>query len=945
MALRLVAFSLASGALAVLLELALHGGGAPAPGPKAAPAAARPAVRPAAPPLAPAVAGAAPGAPQAAGAAARVPGAPLFAMKAKAHARHSRTVRLNDPPEPGCRPAEAALRALERHEAELGPAGWVRELALRDVRRTPSASIVRFQQESKGMPVLGGGAIVAVGPSGGVTYASVRVLPGLPEGASTVPVASADEARASAAAEFDVEDGVESREPDLFVVQDEPEGTLAWVVPVTTAVPFGSFLVDVDAGTADVIRSRDVLKTATGRGRVFRPNPVASTGDTSLRDRFDRSSAVLEGAEVDVDLEELDGSGLLRGPLADVSAGDGTERVTRGDLQFNFTRSEPGFEQTMVYYYLHLALAYAGTIGRPNPLERTLIAEARFARGGEEELNAFFDPATGKVHFGTQGVDLAEDATVILHELGHALQDAAASTPALPFGATHEGGSMGEGFGDYWAVSVLSEFIAHEPRFIGHWVTYGDLDLPFGDAFFKATHRRVDSDKVWPRDADPGRDIHLDGEIWSAALFEIRNILGRDDANRLVLDSHYRLQPDAGFQEGSQALLDANQSLFGGAREEELKAILMRRGLFDPEGTSAGDDELEDNDTPLEATYVLIEGDGVRADGLVCRDDDWYWIPVEVGKVLHLGIRFVHQNGDLDLGLAVLDPASLQLLAVAESATEGDIEEILADTGGLLQALADDDGIVHFFALVRPFQGAANDYDFAVLLIDSSQEESVVELAVGDSLEAAAGQDDVDIAQFEAIEAMTLSVQTKKKGKLGAVVEAELRNDDGVVFGFGAGLGSRGTKTKVTLPSTGVYTLLLRGANGSTGDYSLKLKGKAPKLKLKETLSFASDQELAFTDFDALAGSLLVLKAKPKGKNPDGSKLEPVVSIFDGGGNLLGTSGDPGGQKNAVLILAAPVTGTYFAVVSPGSGSSGSGTVTGSVKLPKSKRVLREALE
>ncbi len=67
--------------------------------------------------------------------------------------------------------------------------------------------------------------------------------------------------------------------------------------------------------------------------------------------------------------------------------------------------------------------------------------------------------------------------------------------------------------------------------------------------------------------------------------------------------------------------------------------------------------------------------------------------------------------------------------------------------------------------------------------------------------------------------------------------------------------------------------------------------------------------------------------------------------IFDGDGSLLDTSGDPGGQKFAILNLSAPVTGTYFAVVSPGSGSLGSASVAGSVKLPKSKRVLREALE
>jgi hypothetical protein len=110
-------------------------------------------------------------------------------------------------------------------------------------------------------------------------------------------------------------------------------------------------------------------------------------------------------------------------------------------------------------------------------------------------------------------------------------------------------------------------------------------------------------------------------------------------------------------------------------------------------------------------------------------------------------------------------------------------------------------------------------------------------------------------------------------------------------------------------------------------------------------VTFTNDREYAFTEFDTLAGSRVILKAKAKGKNPDRTLLEPVLSIFDSTGNLLGMSGDPGGQRSAVLNLIAPQTGTYFAVVSPGAGSFGSAVMAGTMKLPKSKRKLQEGLD
>ena len=54
------------------------------------------------------------------------------------------------------------------------------------------------------------------------------------------------------------------------------------------------------------------------------------------------------------------------------------------------------------------------------------------------------------LRFGKGGVDDAEDAEVILHEYGHAIQD----SQSRRLRRSEEAGAIGEGFGDYWAATV-----------------------------------------------------------------------------------------------------------------------------------------------------------------------------------------------------------------------------------------------------------------------------------------------------------------------------------------------------------------------------------------------------------------------------------------------------------------------------------------------------------
>jgi len=170
--------------------------------------------------------------------------------------------------------------------------------------------------------------------------------------------------------------------------------------------------------------------------------------------------------------------------------------------------------------------------------------------------NSFYQPGQDLLLFGAGGVDDGEDAEVILHEYGHAVQDA----QVRGWGSTHEGGSMGEGFGDFLAAAYFARTSDG----------FGDACVMDWDATSYSSDdppclRRMDSDKRYPQDmAD---EVHDDGEIWSAFLWRVRERLGTgavtrsDNAIRLVLTSHELLTPDADFADAVAALRSAAQVL------------------------------------------------------------------------------------------------------------------------------------------------------------------------------------------------------------------------------------------------------------------------------------------------------------------------------------------------------------------------------------------------
>jgi len=90
--------------------------------------------------------------------------------------------------------------------------------------------------------------------------------------------------------------------------------------------------------------------------------------------------------------------------------------------------------------------------------------------------------------------------------------------------------------------------------------------------------RRLDSTKHFP--GDVVNEVHADGEMWSASLFQIRTSLGAARADKLILQAHFLLTSKANFSDGANALVTAAINLgYTAAEVSSVRTILQNRGF------------------------------------------------------------------------------------------------------------------------------------------------------------------------------------------------------------------------------------------------------------------------------------------------------------------------------------------------------------------------------
>jgi len=346
----------------------------------------------------------------------------------------------------------------------------------------------------------------------------------------------------------------------------------AWKVALPLVNPIEDWYVFIDIRTGNVLDIIDALMKASGRGKVFIPNPVVALGDMSLTAESD----IPDRAYSTVVLKELDGSGYLRGTFVDTC--NTPDRAKEQDLIFEYKKHDRRFKEVMAYYHIDEAARYIQGLGFTGLCNKTIKVNVH----GDFVNNSFYNNDTKELTFGTWYIDDAEDADIILHEYGHCILD-----DQVPgFGLTWNSCIIAEGFCDFFAACFYAEANdGFNRECVGDWNGIGNIGDCVG---------RVDSKKHYPEDFMGIESCDRDGEIWSAALWDIYLQMGgasrikakrldaQDNAIRLIIESNFNLDLNSRFEDAADAIIIADKSIYSGANENLIREVLVKRGILFP---------------------------------------------------------------------------------------------------------------------------------------------------------------------------------------------------------------------------------------------------------------------------------------------------------------------------------------------------------------------------
>ncbi len=495
-------------------------------------------------------------------------------------------------------PLTVARRALAAHSAELGLDGSA--FRFESVRRSIVGVHVRGREFRGGVPVETTSTAVHM-VRGRVWQIEARPS-SLPGGPALHPISAAAAGELGLAA---LGIATPYSPPAVARMLTIHAGRLvdAWHVTALSLRPAIAGTAVVDAATGRPIEIRDGRRFADGSATVFDPSPTVSARNPAMRQPgfdeggvdTDLDSAELTAELVGLPLRDLDEGQLpfarLVGPYVDVQA---PLPLLLGPA-FSFTRGDPRFEATMAYAHLDRIQRYFQSLGfrgeagvNAEPQQVIAVIVPGFD-------NSFYQPGNDLMLFGSGGVDDGEDAEIIVHEYGHAVHDA--QVPG--WGQHHEGGSMGEGWGDFLAAAYYARSISKgfQDECVGEWDATSYADPAAGPVCLRLTNEP----KHYPEDMVDPPEVHDDGEIWSAFLWRLRTSLGctpnektkvckkrspaqlaalrTDRVLKLVLTSHEFMSTNADFGDGVAALITAAKALRQTGYAPLIKASARRYGL------------------------------------------------------------------------------------------------------------------------------------------------------------------------------------------------------------------------------------------------------------------------------------------------------------------------------------------------------------------------------
>ena len=318
---------------------------------------------------------------------------------------------------------------------------------------------------------------------------------------------------------------------------------------------------------------------STVTGKVFNPDPLTSsqhfytdiasvTGTDTLH--YDNNNGAdapwMDGQQQTVNFKATfnDSVFTLASPYEILMAYDtGWPHIppaTSTTPQFNFNRSQSGFQDVNAYYHISHHRDYIAGLGF-NCADSLVLIDTH-ALGAD---NSYFAPGNNprRIYYGVGNVPDAEDADVVVHEYSHSLSYNCA--PGSNIGL--ERVSLDEAFGDYNA----GAYSKAQSTFNDEWVFNWDGHNQYWPG------RILNSTGIYP--ANLGGNIYLNGEMWSAVLFSLNGDIGRGVTDSIIYQTHYSYAQNITMADAAILLIDADSLLFNGAHYCSIYERLLQHGF------------------------------------------------------------------------------------------------------------------------------------------------------------------------------------------------------------------------------------------------------------------------------------------------------------------------------------------------------------------------------
>lgn len=469
----------------------------------------------------------------------------------------------------------ASLEAMARdflavHAQRLALADpGLADLELKAVRQGKAIDVVRFRQTADGLPVYGSEIAVSMNRRGEVIYVVNDYRPLLGTFAET-PQLSASAARQAALAALGVDGELSYAQSDLMVFPGADRARLVRVERlVPTGRPTGDWEVILDAASGELLSIADRAAYVDGTGQAFLPDPLSSAGATyntpagMYFDNSDADAAELLAEIGSVTLRDITFNGAvysLVGPYADCRDNLESPNIpcttpATSDFSVN-SRSNDFFEHQNVYYHIDTFLRYLNeTLGVPvHPFG--YAGGVRYdAHGLNGDDNSHYVSSTQILAFGDGGVDDAEDADVVIHELGHGIHHWVTN------GGLSQVQGLSEGLGDYFAISYSRSFAGQwtppAPQF--DWTFSWDGHNPF----WGGRLTNWNDNHLYPNNLTGV--IHTDGQFWASCGIDVAELIGLEAMDEAMVEGISMTGGSTNQAQAAQAVIQAAAELGYGA--------------------------------------------------------------------------------------------------------------------------------------------------------------------------------------------------------------------------------------------------------------------------------------------------------------------------------------------------------------------------------------------